>query len=73
MSKELNIAPNELGESAMGIKETIDQEILEEIIKSIQQINYGEVVITVHDSNIVQVEKREKKRFKARKPLNKQI
>ncbi len=56
----------------MGIKENIDQEILEEIIKSIQQINYGEVVITVHDSDIVQVEKREKKRFKTRKPLHKQ-
>ena len=56
----------------MGIEENIDREILEEIIKSIQQINYGEVVITVHDSDIVQVEKREKKRFKARKPLHKQ-
>ena len=56
----------------MDIKENIDQEILKEIIKSIQQINYGEVVITVHDSDIVQVEKREKKRFKTRKPLHKQ-
>jgi len=41
----------------------INQAILDEIIKSIQQINYGEVVITIHDSIIVQVEKREKKRF----------
>ena len=56
----------------MDIKENIEREILEEIIKSIQQINYGEVVITVHGSNIVQVEKREKKRFKAPKPLHKQ-
>ena len=50
----------------------IDKVILKEIVDFIQQINYGEVVITVHDSDIVQVEKREKKRFTARKPLNKQ-
>ena len=50
----------------------IDKSVLKEIVDFIQQIKYGEVVITVHDSDIVQVEKREKKRFKARKPLNKQ-
>ena len=41
----------------------IDKNILDEILKFIRQINYGEVVITIHDSKIVQVEKREKKRF----------
>jgi len=41
----------------------INQAILDEIIKSIQQINYGEMVITIHDSKIVQIERREKKRF----------
>lgn len=41
----------------------INQEILNEIIKSIQKIDYGEVVITIHGSKIVQVERREKKRF----------
>jgi len=41
----------------------IDKKILDEILKSIQQINYGEVVITIHNSKIVQIEKREKKRF----------
>ena len=40
-----------------------NKKILGEIIKSIQEINYGEVVITIHNSNIVQVEKKEKKRF----------
>ena len=43
--------------------DNIDQNILEEIIKSIQQINYGEVVITIHNSKIVQIEKKEKRRF----------
>jgi len=32
-------------------------------MQSIEQINYGEIVITIHDSRIVQVEKKEKKRF----------
>lgn len=41
----------------------IDKKVLDEILNSIRQINYGEVVITIHDSEIVQVEKREKKRF----------
>lgn len=44
-------------------KRKIEKKILDEITKSIQQINYGEVVITIHDSKIVQVERREKKRF----------
>jgi len=46
--------------------------ILKEIVDFIQEISYGEVVITIHDSDIVQVEKREKKRFKVRKLLHKQ-
>ncbi|MFH1904357.1 MAG: YezD family protein [bacterium] len=44
-------------------KRNIDSKILNEIVKSIKQINYGEVVIIVHDSKIVQIEKKEKKRF----------
>lgn len=45
-------------------EEKIKQRIVGEIIKSIQKIDYGEVVITIHNSKVVQVEKREKKRFK---------
>ncbi len=44
-------------------KGKIDKKILDEIIEFIQQINYGEVVILVHNSKIVQIEKREKRRF----------
>ena len=40
-----------------------NKKILGEIIKSIQEINYGEVVITIHNSKVVQIEKKEKKRF----------
>lgn len=56
----------------MDVEMKIDKSIVREIVDFIQQINYGEVVVTIHDSEIVQVEKREKKRFKARKPLHKQ-
>ena len=34
----------------------IDQRVLNEIFKSIQQISYGEVVIVIHDSKVVQIE-----------------
>jgi hypothetical protein len=47
----------------MGQRKEVEQGILEEIIKSIQQINYGEVVLTIHNSKIVQIEKKDKKRF----------
>jgi hypothetical protein len=40
--------------------------ILTEISSAIQTIKYGEVVITIHDSKIVEIEKKEKKRFSAR-------
>ena len=40
------------------------QHILKEITDAIESIDYGEVVIAIHDSMIVQIEKREKKRFK---------
>ena len=42
---------------------TLSQNIIDEIVRSIQQINYGEVMITIHNSKVVQIEKREKKRF----------
>jgi len=45
------------------VRKEINFNIMEEINKSIQQIKYGELVITIHNSKIVQVEKREKKRF----------
>ena len=41
----------------------LDKNIIKEIVGFIQQVNYGEVTITIHDSEIVQIEKREKKRF----------
>ncbi len=45
---------------------------LEEVVKFIKEVRFGEVVVTIHDSEIVQVEKREKKRFNLEKRLHKQ-
>jgi hypothetical protein len=39
------------------------EKVLEEIVQFILRIRYGEVIITIHDSKIVQIEKVEKKRF----------
>ncbi len=40
------------------------QHIAEEIMEAVESVNYGEIVIAIHDSRVVQIEKREKKRFK---------
>ena len=41
----------------------MNRQVLGEIGKAINQIRYGEVVVTIHDDKVVQIEKREKKRF----------
>jgi hypothetical protein len=38
--------------------------VMEQIGRLINDINFGEVVITIHDSKIVQLEKREKTRLR---------
>jgi hypothetical protein len=43
--------------------EPCNKHACEEIFQAIDSINYGEVVITIHDGKVVQVEKREKRRF----------
>lgn len=40
-----------------------DTFILEELQQSLKDLAFGEIVITVHDSRVVQIERREKKRF----------
>jgi hypothetical protein len=41
-----------------------DTVVIREIMDSIARIDYGEVVIVVHDSEVVQIETKIKKRFK---------
>ena len=45
-----------------------DEQLLsEEIMETIRQIRYGEVVISIHDSEVVQIERREKRRLGTKK------
>lgn len=46
------------------IAEDKEKQHIEEIIEAVESVNYGEIVIVIHDSRVVQIEKREKKRFK---------
>jgi len=39
------------------------EKILNEIAAAVRQIKFGEIVITIHEGRVVQIEKREKKRF----------
>lgn len=41
----------------------IDPKVLDEIIEALTKMKYGEVVITVYDSKVVQIEEKKKKRF----------
>jgi len=41
-----------------------NQDIFAEIRSAIEEIEYGEVVVTIHDSEVVQIEKKMKRRFK---------
>ena len=42
-------------------------EIDAEVIRAIRNIRYGSVEITIHDSRVVQIERKEKRRFETAK------
>lgn len=41
----------------------LSAEILNEIENSLENLNFGEIVLSVHQGRIVQMERNEKKRF----------
>jgi len=43
----------------------VDETKLQYILSTIQELAYGSVTITVHDNEITQIDKMEKKRFPA--------
>lgn len=55
----------------MGKKTRIDQEVIDKLISFLETIEFGTVQITVHDSQITQIEKGEKYRFTLKKAVNK--
>jgi hypothetical protein len=44
-------------------------EVDAEVIRAIRNIRYGSVEITIHDSRVVQIERKEKRRFEASRRL----
>lgn len=60
------------GEDIVASKNKIDQEVIDKIVSFLENMEYGTVQITVHDSQVTQIEKGEKYRFalkKNNKPL----
>ncbi len=49
----------------------IDQEVIDKIVSFLENIEYGTIQITVHDSQVTQIEKGEKYRFSLKKAANK--
>jgi hypothetical protein len=43
--------------------EQVDPRLIQEILLAIRNIHYGSVEILIHDSRVVQLERREKVRF----------
>jgi hypothetical protein len=58
---------NIIEERAMGYRDAMTKRspgVLEQVVEFIRQVSYGEILITIHDSKVVQIEKREKTRFR---------
>lgn len=41
----------------------LTDQVMEEIVKAVQSLRYGSVEILIHDSQVVQIERKEKVRF----------
>ena len=54
----------------MSSKKQIHPEILEKIVSALNNLEFGTVQITVHDSQVTQIEKVEKHRFSLTKSKN---
>lgn len=49
----------------------VDQAKVNFILSTLKNMEYGSVIITVHDGTITQIDKTEKTRFGSKKPLHK--
>ncbi|PYV37115.1 MAG: DUF2292 domain-containing protein [Acidobacteria bacterium] len=57
---EQSFAPNQI---SLNRDERTMQQLISEILSALNKLRYGSVEITVHNSKIVQIEKKEKLRF----------
>lgn len=51
------------GRRTVDIRERDEARIQQEILRAVRNVRFGSVEIVIHDSNVVQVERREKIRF----------
>ena len=57
---EQSFAPNQI---SLNRDERTMQQLISEILSALNKLRYGSVEITVHNSKIVQIERKEKLRF----------
>jgi hypothetical protein len=55
-------APNQLSSDPYDASSNLS-EVDAEVLRAIRNIRYGSVEITIHDSRVVQIERKEKRRF----------
>jgi hypothetical protein len=51
-----------IGDTAAPLDEALET-VMAEIVRSIKNVRFGSVEITIHDSRVVQIERKEKLRF----------
>ena len=54
---------NQLKAATSGADESISPEIVSEILAALRSLRYGSIVLTIHDSKVVQIEKNEQVRL----------
>lgn len=54
---------NRKRETKPGVSTTIAPDTRKDIIDTIESVSFGEVVVTIHDRRVVQIEKKEKRRL----------
>ena len=57
----------------MSLKGSLDQQVIDKIADLLEGLEFGTVQITVHDSQITQIDRLEKYRFPLQKKNNPQI
>lgn len=55
--------PTELRPAAAGTREALDPEVVSEILTALRGLRHGSIVVTIHDSKVLQIEKNEKVRL----------
>ena len=56
-------------QQANGFVEDVNRQLTQQILRALQEIRYGSVEIVIHDSKVVQIERKEK--FRLQQPGNK--